>query len=258
MLHLVPPNTASKPILMILHQEHSTCGRIGQHFAARGIPLDVRRPALGEPLPPTLAGHAGAVIFGGPMSANDSLEAIRRETDWVAVPLAENAPLLGICLGAQMMARHLGATVSPHPNGLAEVGYYPINPTAIGRAVTPTWPDRVYQWHREGFALPAGADLLAEGETFPVQAFRYGAAYALQFHPEVTHLMMCRWTTRGHERTLLPGAKRRAEHFADRPVYDPAVRCWLAEFLDRWIEGRPRSLAQGAMLARVQAAASPV
>lgn len=247
MLQLVS-SAPSKPLLMILHQENSICGRVGQHFEARGIPLDIRRPALGEALPDTLADHAGAVIFGGPMSANDSIEAIRRETDWLQVPLRENKPFLGICLGAQMLALKLGARVAPHPDGMAEVGYYPIRPTAVGRSVVPQWPSHVYQWHREGFGLPSGAELLAEGDMFPVQAFRFGSAYALQFHAEVTHLMMCRWTTRGHERTLLPGAKRRPEHFADRPVYDPAVRRWLVEFLDRWIDGRtPASMSPASM-----------
>jgi GMP synthase (glutamine-hydrolysing) len=97
------------------------------------------------------------------------------------------------------------------------------------------WPEQVYQWHREGFDLPRGADLLAEGDSFPVQAFRYGAAYALQFHPDVTHAIICRWTARGHERTFLPNAKPRAAHFADRAVYDPAGRAWLAAFLNHWL-----------------------
>lgn len=172
------------------------------------------------------------------MSANDADDFIRRETDWISVPLKENKPFLGICLGAQMLARHLGAKVRFHPEGKAEVGYYPIRPTDIGRRVTAVWPDHVYQWHREGFDLPAGTELLAEGDIFQVQAMRHGAAYAIQFHAEVTHLMMCRWTTRGHERMLLPGSKQRAAHFADRPVYDPEIRAWLAAFLDRWIDGR--------------------
>ena len=139
------------------------------------------------------------------------------------MPLRENKPFLGICLGAQMLAHHLGSRVFRHPDGHAEVGYYPIRPTEIGRAVCDPWPEQVYQWHREGFDLPLGADLLAEGDSFPVQAFRYGgSAFALQFHPDVTHAMMCRWTTRGHERMLLPNAKPRVAHFADRAVYDPA------------------------------------
>jgi len=105
-------------------------------------------------------------------------------------------------------------------------------------SVCEIWPDYVYQWHREGFELPHGAELLAEGDIFRVQALRYGpAAYGIQFHAEVTHAMMCRWTTRGHARMELPGAKQRAAHFAERPVYDPAIRTWLATFLERWVEG---------------------
>jgi len=229
------PTMSLKPILIVLHRDNSAPGRIGHALTERGYPLDIRRPCLGDPLPETMAEHAGAIIFGGPMSANDADDFVRRETDWIAVTLKEEKPFLGICLGAQMLARHLGSRVYPHADGRAEIGYYPIRPTEIGRAVCDPWPEQVYQWHREGFDLPSGAELLAEGDTFPVQAFRIGSAYALQFHPEVTHATICRWTVRGHERTLLPGAKRRAEHFADRAVYDPAGRAWLAAFLNHWL-----------------------
>jgi GMP synthase (glutamine-hydrolysing) len=224
-----------KPVLIVLHQENSTPGRIGYSLQRRGIALDVRRPRFGEPLPQNLGAHAGAIIFGGPMSANDDTDFIRREIDWIAVPLRDGKPFLGICLGAQMLARHLGSRVFAHQEGQAEIGYYPIRPTPAGLAVCDPWPEQVYQWHREGFDLPSGADLLAEGDSFPVQAFRIGAAYALQFHPDVTHAIMCRWTTRGHERTFLPGAKQRAAHFRDRAVYDPAGRAWLAAFLNHWL-----------------------
>ena len=210
----------SQIILIVLHQEHSTSGRIGHALKMNGYTLDIRRPRFGDPLPDTMAGHAGAVIFGGPQSANDKEDFIRREIDWLAVPLRECKPVLGICLGAQMMVRQLGGTVAHHPEGQVEVGYYPIRPTAEGRALSDTWPDHVYQWHREGVDLPRDAVLLAEGECFPVQAFRYGpCAYGIQFHPEVTHAMMCRWTTRGHERMSLPGAKPRIAHFRDRAVF---------------------------------------
>src|SRR5262252_3720124 len=130
------------PVLIVLHQEQSAPGRVGHYFKAHGIPLDIRRPLLGDPLPDTLAAHSGAVIFGGPMSVNDADEHIRTEIEWIKVPLAESKPFLGICLAP------------------------------AGRSVVETWPASVYQWHREGFELPAGAELLAEGEIFKAQAFR--------------------------------------------------------------------------------------
>ncbi len=146
----------------------------------RGFRLDIRRPPLGHPLPDTLEDHAGAVMFGGPMSANDSEEYVKREIDWLAVPLREEKPFFGICLGAQKLVRHLGGKVTFHPEGQVEIGYYPMQTTPAGQELM-EWPPMVYQWHREGFDLPVGAELLAKGEVFQNQAFRYGKnAYAVQ------------------------------------------------------------------------------
>jgi len=240
---LQPANSDDpRPVLIVLHQETSTPGRVGNALRALGHPLDIRRPRFGDPLPATLADHAGAVVFGGPMSANDPDDYIRREIDWISVPLKEQRPFLGICLGAQMLAKQLGARVAPHAHGRAEIGYYDIHPTETGRAMCPAWPKRVYHWHCEGFELPAGAELLAEGDDFPVQAIRSGGAFGLQFHPDVTWAMLHRWTTKGHERLELPGARPRREHFADRAVHDMTERAWLKNFLDHWLS--PLSLGE--------------
>lgn len=241
------------PVLIVLHQEHSSPGRIGRLLTERGYRLDIRRPCLGDTLPATLAEHSGAIIFGGPQSANDCHAYVRAEIDWIKVPLTEGKPYLGICLGAQMLARHLGAPVARHPDGLVEIGYYPIRPTQAGAALLAeggvgeggvgeiAWPEHVYHWHNEGFALPAGAELLAEGEAFPNQAFRYGpAAVGIQFHPEVTHHMMCRWTVTGADSFHLPGARPPRAHFIDRLQHDGRIRLWLDAFLDRWLAaGQP-------------------
>jgi GMP synthase (glutamine-hydrolysing) len=230
---------SARRILIILHQEHSTPGRVGRLLTERGYLLDIRRPRFGDSLPKTMAEHAGAVIFGGPMSANDADEYIATEIDWIGVPLAEEKPFLGLCLGAQMMVLHLGGKVGAHPESRAEVGYYPIWPTDKGCAVVPRefWPSSVYQWHREGFDCPACAELVAEGgEDFPVQAIKVGkAAFGFQFHPEVTYAMLRRWSVRGHERLSLPGAQSREEHIEGWHLHDGAVRQWLDAFLDVWL-----------------------
>ena len=229
----------TRRILIILHQELSTPGRIGRLLREQGYSLDIRRPRFGDPLPGKMDAHDGAIIFGGPMSANDNEDYLRREIDWIGVPLACGKPYLGICLGAQMLARHLGHRVAPHPEGRVEVGYYPIRATATGRKVWPvSFPQKVYQWHREGFDLPRDAVLLAQGDDFEAQAFRYGSgAFGLQFHPEVTYQMMCRWTTSGAERMQMPGAMPRDRHFMDWYLHDGAVARWLNTFLRQWIAG---------------------
>jgi len=233
---------AKRPILIVLHQEHSTPGRVGLRLAARGHRLDIRRPRFGDPLPETLAGHAGAIVFGGPMSANDPDDYIRRETEWMKLPLAEGAPFLGLCLGGQMLARHLGGAVGPDPEGRVEIGYYPIRPTEAGRRLLPAWPDRVHHFHREGFSLPAGATLLAEGDVFPNQAFLYGgSAFALQFHIELTTAMVGRWTGRIGERAKLPNAQDRAEHLAGRALHDWKTAAFLDRFLELWLASDRRA-----------------
>jgi GMP synthase (glutamine-hydrolysing) len=110
-------------ILIVLHQAHATPGRLGRLLRGQGFELDCRRPCFGDPLPATLKGHAGAIVFGGPMSVNDEDAWLRREIDWIGIPLNEDTPFLGICLGAQMLARHLGRRVRPHRHGRVEVGY---------------------------------------------------------------------------------------------------------------------------------------
>ncbi|TCD15881.1 glutamine amidotransferase [Oricola cellulosilytica] len=221
-----------KPVLIVLHQESSSPGRVGQVLRARGFPLDIRKPPLGDPLPETLAEHSGAVVFGGPMSANDDAEYVRRETDWLAVPLKEGKPLLGICLGAQMLVNHLGGKVCGHPEGLVEIGWYPLEATEEGRRLLP-WPRMIYQFHREGFSLPRGAVHLARSAEYENQAFRYGDnAWAVQFHAELTQVMMQRWVVRGAHRFSLPGAQEGLRHLDGRYLYDRPVFEWLNSFID--------------------------
>ncbi len=234
----MPTPTDRPQILIVLHQETSSPGRVGPMLAEAGFDLDIRRPPLGDPLPDTLESHAGAVMFGGPMSANDSEEFVRRETDWLAVPLKENRPFLGICLGAQMLVNHLGGKVAGHGDGLVEIGWYPLEATDEGARLM-TWPRHVYQFHREGFSLPRGAVLLARSQAYPNQAFRYGQnAWGIQFHAELTRMMMHRWVVHGAHRFVLPGAQAGREHLGGRLVWDMQLRRWLGEFLTT-VFGKP-------------------
>ncbi|HBF30055.1 glutamine amidotransferase [Rhizobium sp.] len=227
-----PKPSFKRPVLIILHQERSSAGRVGQMLLEKGFPLDIRRPALGDSLPMTLAEHSGAVVFGGPMSANDPEQFVKHEIDWISIPLKENRPYLGICLGAQMLARHLGSRVAAHPKELVEIGWYPIEPTNHGRLLM-KWPKMVYHFHREGFELPHGATLLATSDTYPNQAMRYGdKAYGVQFHAELTRAMMHRWVVHGASRFVMPNAQKGRDHLEGRMLFDAPLRAWLSNFLD--------------------------
>lgn len=229
-------------ILLVVHQEHSNPGRVGQLVHEFGYDAVICRHACGDPLPESLDGYAGAVIFGGPMSANDDhLPFIRDELDWLDIPLRENKPFLGICLGAQLLARHLGARVGPHARGYHEIGYYPVRATSAGRHLFAD-EQPFYQWHGEGFDLPRDSTLLAEGECFPNQAFCCGQAFGIQFHPEVTREMMYQWTRKAAHRMVLPGAQARDAHLDGNSRFDGAVDDWVKRFFAHWlnIDAQPR------------------
>lgn len=225
-----------KKILVVVHQETSTPGLVGELLRADDYVLDLRCPAMGIPLPERVDDYAGTIVFGGPMSANDddSLPYIRTELDWIPVVLEAKQPYLGICLGAQLLARVLGATVAPHPNAVREVGYVPIQPVLCSQ--NPLAPlTHVFHWHKEGFELPQGATLLATGEIFPNQAFCYGGtAYGLQFHPEVTNDIIQFWNAKAIELNL-PVDQPYDEQIKGHTRYAASVESWLKDFLLLWL-----------------------
>ena len=227
-------------ILVIVHQATSTPGLIGQLLEQKRCQLDLRCPAIGDRLPDRLDSHTGVVVFGGPMSANDgdTLSFIQTELDWIrTVALRSDRPYLGICLGAQLLARVLGATVSGRLDERREIGYTPIQFTPAGQDEFGRSSMYAFQWHGEGFEMPVGAVPLARGSVFPNQAFRYSdRIYGLQFHPEITRDMIELWTTKAAEQLELPGAHSRDRLLYDHERYSGAIAQWLNQFLDNWLE----------------------
>jgi GMP synthase (glutamine-hydrolysing) len=225
-----------KKILLVVHKETSESGLVGQILQANGYTLETCCPAIGEELP-KIDAYDGAIVFGGPMSANDDEELpfIRAELNWIPTVLAAQKPFLGICLGGQMLARVLGAKVAPHAEARREIGYFPIQPTLNGHNPLAALK-QVYHWHKEGFEVPQDAVLLATGKVFANQAFRYGKnAYGLQFHPEMTQDLIDRWTTSGAEQLQLPTAQSREEQLQNHAEYGPEVKSWLQGFLLSWL-----------------------
>lgn len=225
----------TRKVLVVTHEAEASTGRVGEELQARGYQLELCRPYAGEPLPEAPAAYAGVVVFGGKMSANDEhLDYIPSELHWIPKVLSAGTPYLGICLGGQLLARVLGAGVARHAEGLHEIGYTRIRPTAAGLGNFPA-PMHVYQWHCEGFEVPRGAELLAAGDVFEHQAFRFGEAVGLQFHPEVTPAILERWTGDGRDMDRPGATKDRGEHFEGARRHDGAVEAWLKQFLNEWL-----------------------
>lgn len=230
-----PSNLSPKPILTVIHKETTVPGRVGSKLNEMGYELDIRAPIFGEPLPDDLENYAAALLFGGPMSVNDDEPYLHKEMAWVQQVLAAELPYLGICLGAQLLAKVLGAKVQPHGKALEEIGYYSVYATAAGTDLFPPQM-KVYQWHKEGFELPEGAVLLAQGDDFPNQAFRWGdRTYAVQFHPEMTADMLDFWTTQGADLLDAPNAQSRAQQLVAHAENSAAVDRWLEAFLKNWL-----------------------
>jgi GMP synthase-like glutamine amidotransferase len=157
--------------------------------AERGHALVGVHPYRGERLPQADAVEA-LVVMGGPMSANDdaTLAWLADEKRFVERVLRAGRPILGVCLGAQILASVLGARVYRAKE--REIGWWPLRVRREARAGTPLarWPETLVplHWHGETFDLPAGAVHLAETDACPHQAFAHGRALGLQFHAEAT------------------------------------------------------------------------
>lgn len=147
---------------------------------------------------PSIDRYRGLVVLGGPMNVEDQGHRphLRTELRAIEQALRQGKPVLGICLGAQLLAHVLGAPVRRHER--PEIGWYELQLTPAGQAdpmlgkLAPRTP--VFQWHGYTFDLPAGAVQLARTDTCEQQAFRWGDnAYGLQFHPEVDEPLIERW-----------------------------------------------------------------
>ncbi len=218
--------------LLIVHQKVSGVGRVGRILHRRGYRLDLRCANIGHALPTEVGNYELVVIFGGPKSVNeaDKWEGIAAELEFIPRILAAGTPFLGICLGAQLLAKVLGSEVRTHPDGLSQIGYAPIYPTPAGARYF-DGPLTVYHWNSEGFDLPADAVLLARAERFPNQAFRYDRfAFGVQFHPDVTPAMVRRWTNRASHLER-PGAQCREAQLAAISQFDGAIDVWFDRFL---------------------------
>jgi GMP synthase (glutamine-hydrolysing) len=180
-------------ILVLRHEPFEHLGHFARLLQSKNIPFEYKD--LGQPL--SLDGRTGVIIMGGPQSANDPNPGLHAEMELIGHAIRQDLPVLGVCLGSQLIAKTLGARV--YKNSVPEIGWAPIYFTEAAKS-DPVFgdfasPTTFFHWHGETFDIPAGAEWLAYNDNCKHQAFRYGRnVYAVQFHPEIESAMILDWS----------------------------------------------------------------
>lgn len=192
---------------------------------------------------PSLEKYAALIVLGGPMNCDeiDVYPNLQTEVALIREAVEQGMSVLGICLGAQLLAKALGGNVVP--NATREIGWYPVQLTAEGED-DPVLAEfeattEVFQWHEDGIELPPGARHLAQSDASLVQAFRYGEhAYGFQFHLEVNQSLIERWLTVPDNQAVLAAELGRIEPQRIRdqiPASIDALESLSRSTFSRWL-----------------------
>jgi GMP synthase (glutamine-hydrolysing) len=232
----------NEPVLILQNLTPDGPGYLGTWLAEQGIAFDVFDTEAGDAYPWSIAGYRALALMGGEMSANDDLPSLRQAERLILQAMDADLPVIGHCLGGQLMARALGAKVvaSPKP----EIGWQALQvaDTPAARAWFGEPGERtVYHWHGESFDLPDGAELLASNAACPHQAFSLGRHLAMQFHVELDARKLAAWSASvdptflrlqgEHPASVQTGAAMRAQAAAALP----AQQCLADRLYRRWL-----------------------
>ena len=217
-------------------------GYLATWLRHQGLAFDVFNTQAGEAYPVSVAGYGALALMGGEMSANDGLPSLRQAERLILKAMDEDIPVLGHCLGGQLMAKALGATIGPSPE--PEIGWQTMQVADNADAADwfgPPGPRTVYHWHGESFGLPPGARLLASSVACPHQAFAIGRHLGMQFHVELDATKLAAWSAsvdpgflaaqRAHPRTVQSGEAMRAQAAAALVVQQE----FAARIYRRWL-----------------------
>jgi len=236
-------------VLVFQHDPFEDLGFFGEVLEKQGADYRVVRLFHGE-MPAEEWEHVRAlIILGGPMNVDeeDGFPFLRWEKRIIRAAIDEAVPILGICLGAQLIATTLGTPVFHGP--VREIGWSPISITPHGQvdSLLGYLPENatVFQWHGDGFDLPAGAIRLASSAHYGTQAFRLGKTiYGLQFHLEVTPRMIERWIEERSKDLALAPYVLPEKILADTQSYAPALKYYGERFLSEFVRRVSRTRRQ--------------
>jgi GMP synthase-like glutamine amidotransferase len=228
-------------VLAFRHVSFEHLGLIAPALEARGIQFEYVDLFQNPAATLTLDSVAGLIFMGGPMSANDDLPYIRKELGFIERAVTAGKLVLGVCLGAQLIAKALGAKVYRNP--IKEIGWAPVYWTEAARRDPlldgVAEPETVLHWHGETFDLPQGAEWLAWSDACRHQAFRVGTnVYGFQFHLEVTPEMIADWVTEDENSADVRELTAPINPYANARRLEELSALVFGRWAERVVEGR--------------------
>lgn len=230
-----------KPVAIFRHAPIEGPGHFATYLDGQGLPWRLIAIDTGEPVPASPTGFSGLVFMGGPMSVNDPLPWIPQVLSLIQQAVQRGIPVLGHCLGGQLMARALGGEVKRNP--VKEIGWGEVR--TVASPVTQHWFGDIkhfpaFHWHGETFSIPPGAFRILESDHCANQAFALGPHLGLQCHVEMTEAMIRSWCEAGAEEIAQadgPAVQGVVRILADTPRRLAPMQAVAERLYRRWVEG---------------------
>jgi GMP synthase-like glutamine amidotransferase len=230
-----------KPVAIFRHTATEGPGYLAVFLEERKIPWQLIRIDAGDAVPQSASAYSGLVFMGGPMSVNDGLPWIAKIEALIRDAAAKDVPLLGHCLGGQLISKALGAAVSRNP--VKEIGWgrVKVSDNDIARSWFGGIQDfEAFHWHGESFTLPQGATHLLSSAYCANQAYAIGKHLALQCHVEMTAQMIAAWCVAGADEIAAsnsPGVQSASEMQQQMNGKLPRLNSVAAQLYGRWVKG---------------------
>jgi GMP synthase-like glutamine amidotransferase len=230
------------PIAIFRHTPSEGPGHFARFLASRAIPWQLIEIDAGERVPDSPAGFSGLAFMGGPMSVNDELPWIEPTLNLIRQAVAADIPVLGHCLGGQLIAKALGGVVGPNP--VKEIGWgeaQVLDTLAARRWFGDIRSFQAFHWHGETFSLPPGAERILASAHCANQAYVIGKHLGMQCHVEMTRDMIEQWCEVGADEVSAaqtsPAVQTPAQMLADADVLLAPLNRIADVLYARWLQG---------------------
>jgi len=231
-----------KPVAVFRHTPTEGPGYFATFLQNKNIPMELVKIDEGVPVPANPGAYAGLVFMGGPMSVNDDLPWIPPVLNLIRVAVQQDIPVLGHCLGGQLMAKALGANVTKNP--IKEIGWGEVS--VVASPVTDAWFDAkggkflAFHWHGETFSIPPGATRILESPYCANQAYVLGKHLGMQCHVEMTREMIASWCAIGQDEIAAansPAVQTPQQMAIEIDARVAALNAVAAQIYTHWVEG---------------------